>query len=54
MHGASVAAQKPGRLEKVFHNDELSPNGIYAVDFFVLGVAVTVYVDDIIPLNDRG
>ena len=54
MHGASVVAQKRGRLEKVFHNDELSPNGIYAVDFFVLGVAVTVYVDDIIPLNDRG
>ena len=54
MHGASVVAQKPGRLEKVFHNDELSPNGIYAVDFFVLGVAVTVYVDDIIPLDDRG
>ena len=54
MHGASVVAQKPGRLERVFHNNELSPNGIYAVDFFVLGVAVTVYVDDIIPLNDRG
>ena len=54
MRGASVVAQKPGRLEKVFHNNELSPNGIYAVDLYVLGVAVTVYVDDIIPLNDRG
>ena len=54
MHGASVVAQKPGRLEKVFHNQELSPNGIYAVDFYVLGVRTTVVVDDIIPLNNRG
>ena len=54
MHGASVVAQKPGRLEKVFHNNELSPNGIYAVDFYVLGIKTTVIVDDVIPLNDRG
>ena len=54
MHGASVVAQKPGRLEKVFHNNELSPNGIYAVDFYVLGVKTTVIVDDVMPLNDRG
>ena len=54
MHGASVVAQQPGRMERVFHNQELSPNGIYALDLYVLGVPTTVVVDDVMPLDERG
>lgn len=54
MHGASCAAQKPGRIENVFLNQELSSNGIYALDFYILGVPATVIIDDIIPLDSRG
>ena len=50
MHGASVVAQQPGRMERVFHNQELSPNGIYALDFYVLGVPTTVVVDDVMVM----
>ena len=29
MHGAAAVAERPGRLEKVFLNKQLSNNGIY-------------------------
>ena len=39
-------------MEKVFLNNknELSKNGIYAVNFFTLGVPHTVVVDDYLPV----
>ena len=50
MHGAAAVANKPGRLEKVFLNNELSTNGIYGFQFYILGVPTTVTIDDSIPL----
>ena len=49
---ASAIAEVPGRLEKTFHNSELNSAGIYAVDFWALGVPHTVVVDDFLPLNE--
>merc|ERR1712110_375420 len=54
MHGASAVAGKPGRLERIFLNDELSNNGIYGLQFFVLGVPTTVTIDDVMPLSPNG
>ena len=49
---ASAIAEVPGRLEKTFHNSELNSAGIYAVDFWALGVPHTVVVDDYLPLKE--
>jgi hypothetical protein len=47
--GASAVAEKPGRIKKLFVNNELSDNGIYAVNFFTMGLPHTVIVDDYLP-----
>ena len=54
MHGASIVGLKPGRLEKVFYNTELSSNGIYALRMYVLGVPTTITIDDHLPLSENG
>ena len=54
MHGASAVAQRPGRLERVFLNTELSSNGIYGLQLYVLGVPTTVTIDDRMPLDASG
>ena len=50
MHGASAVARNPERLKKIFYNDGLSNNGIYALRMYVLGVPITVTIDDRFPL----
>ena len=55
MSGASVLAEVPGRLEKVFLNDNtISASGIYGVNFYTLGMPHTVLVDDWLPLRSWG
>ena len=54
MHGASAVARVPGRIESVFYNTELSSNGIYALQIYVLGIPTTVIIDDSMPLSDSG
>ena len=50
---ASALSEVPGRVEKVFlnANNEVSKAGIYAVNFYTLGVPHTVVVDDWLPLR---
>ena len=48
----SAIAEVPGRLEKIFHNKTLNSAGIYALDFWALGVPHTVVVDDYLPLKE--
>lgn len=36
------------------NSNELSPNGIYGVNFYSLGVPHTVIVDDYLPLREWG
>ena len=52
---ASALAEEAGRLDKVFHNssNRLNSAGIYAVDFWSLGVPHTVVVDDYLPLMNK-
>jgi len=44
-------AQVPGSVEQMFLNDDVNANGIYAVNFYALGMPITVVVDDFLPLN---
>ena len=52
MHGASAVARNPERLKRIFYNNGLSNNGIYALRLYVLGVPTTVTIDDQFPLVD--
>ena len=56
MAAASAIAEYPGRMEKVFLNNvnEISSKGIYAVNFFTLGVPHTIIIDDYLPLKEDG
>ena len=53
MAGASAVAEVPGRLEKVFLNNEnrVSQTGIYGVNIYTLGVPHTIIIDDWLPLR---
>lgn len=44
----------PSRVENIFLNleNKLSPNGIYGVNLYLLGVPHTVIIDDYLPLVD--
>ena len=55
MSAASALSEHPGRLEQVFLNNvnEISPNGIYAVNLYTLGVPHTVIVDDYLPMRSE-
>lgn len=48
----SALSEVPGRIERVFVNDDVSANGIYAVNFYSLGVPHTVIVDDYLPIEE--
>ena len=52
MSAASALAEVPGRMEKVFLNSDnkLNKAGIYAMNFYTLGVPHTVIIDDYLPL----
>ena len=54
MSAASAMAEVPGRMEAIFLNksedDRLNKAGVYAVNFYTLGVPHTVVIDDHLPL----
>ena len=49
--GASALAEHPHRIERMFLNEDskLTAAGIYAINFYALGVPHTVVVDDWLP-----
>ena len=49
---SSVTAQDPNRIRDLFEIEYLNSAGIYAVNMFVMGVPVTVTVDDYLPFHD--
>ena len=46
---SSVVSQVPSRIKKVFHTEALNSAGVYAVDLHMMGIPVTVTVDDYLP-----
>ena len=55
MTSLAALAEIPGRIENLFlnRNNEVSPNGIYGVNLYTLGVPHTVIVDDYLPLEEN-
>lgn len=53
MSAAAAIAEFPNKLEKIFLNTDnaLNKQGIYALNFFMLGVPHTVIIDDYLPLK---
>ena len=51
----AAVADSPGRIEKLFLNtgNEQSAEGVYAVNLYVLGLPMTIMVDDYLPLTKR-
>ena len=51
--GAAALAEFPGRVEKLFlNNDNLqTETGIYGVNLYALGVPHTILIDDFLPLR---
>lgn len=54
MASVSAMAEIPGRIDSFFVTNELSDNGIYAVQMYTLGVPFTQIVDDYLPMNNNG
>ena len=54
MSAFHALAKIPSRVENLFLNleNKLSPNGIYGVNIYLLGVPHTVIIDDYLPLVD--
>ena len=54
MAGASAVAEVPGRIERIFlnNNNALSKTGIYGVNIYALGVPYTILIDDYLPVKD--
>ena len=52
MAAVSGVAEYPERIESVFHNTELSSNGVYALNIYSLGIPHTVIIDDYLPFSD--
>ena len=53
MAACHTMSKIPSRVENLFLNleNKLSPNGIYGVNFYLLGVPHTVIIDDFLPLT---
>ena len=49
MAAVSGVAEYPERIESVFHNTEISRNGVYALNIYALGMPHTVIIDDLLP-----
>ena len=49
---ASCVAQTPDRIRKLFVTDELNEAGVYAVTLYMMGIPVTVTVDDYLPFEE--
>ena len=54
MAGASAVAEVPGRIERIFlnNNNALSKTGIYGVNIYALGVPYTILIDDYLPVKE--
>ena len=48
---AMSIAKQPGRLKEIFKVQELNDAGVYALDLWLLGMPITVLLDDKLPLN---
>ena len=48
----AAMAEYPSKLLKVFNTKDISPNGLYSMNFTVSGVPIEILVDDYFPSTD--
>ena len=46
-----MVAEEQNRVETMFLTDELNGAGVYAAELFLLGLPITVVVDDYLPMD---
>ena len=46
------ASEKPERITEIFEIDEKNSAGIYATQMYLLGMPITVIVDDYLPVQE--
>jgi len=51
MASITALAEYPGRVEKLFLNNEISAQGVYGVNLYALNIPITIMVDDWLPLQ---
>ena len=51
---SSVVAQDPIRIKNIFEVDSLNYAGVYAVTLHLMGVPVTITIDDYLPFINKG
>ena len=51
---SSVVAQDPVRIKKIFEVESLNYAGVYAVTLHLMGVPVTITIDDYLPFINKG
>ena len=51
LSAVSALAEDQTRVDNLVVNEDISAHGIYGVNMYVLGVPMTVYVDDYLPTN---
>ena len=47
----AALSEEPGRIESIFVENDKTDQGIYAVNFYTLGVPHTVIIDDFLPVR---
>lgn len=50
MAAISALAEHPERVDKIMISNDFEPAGIYAMNFYSLGVPFTQIVDDYVPV----
>ena len=48
---SSVTAQNPDRIKEIFEVEDLNYAGVYAVKLYIMGIPVTVTIDDYLPFR---
>ena len=46
-----MVAEEQDRVQTMFLTDELNGAGVYAAELFLLGIPITVVIDDYLPMN---
>ena len=45
-----MVAEEQSRVQTMFLTDTLNDEGVYAAELFLLGIPITVVIDDYLPL----
>ena len=47
-------AEDPDRIKDIFLTEEINKEGVYAFNMFLLGMPITITIDDYLPYQQMG